>query len=51
LWLKVLFAGLLGDKNIAGWLLIWLNSSNEQSLNFLTHAHLFFKFTGILAFG
>jgi hypothetical protein len=30
LWLKVLFAGLLGEKNTAEWLLIWLNSSNEQ---------------------
>jgi hypothetical protein len=30
LWLKVLFASLLWEKNTAGWLLIPLNSSNEQ---------------------
>jgi hypothetical protein len=29
-WLKVLFAGLLLEKNTAGWLLILLISSNEQ---------------------
>jgi hypothetical protein len=30
LWLKVLFAGLLWEKNTAGWLLIPLNQRNEQ---------------------
>jgi hypothetical protein len=33
LWLKVLFAGLLWEKNTAGWLLIPLISSNEQGVS------------------
>jgi hypothetical protein len=32
LWLKVLFAGLLWEKNAVGWLLIPLNSSNEHGV-------------------
>jgi hypothetical protein len=34
LWLKVLFAGLLWEKkNTTGWLLIPLNSSNQQGVS------------------
>jgi hypothetical protein len=32
LWPKVLFVGLLWEKNTARWLLILLNSSNEQGV-------------------